>query len=45
MQIRPLGAERAKITTENDVQRLDAAKDDLGLKTPDAFSILCGECG
>jgi hypothetical protein len=24
---------------------LDAVKDDLGLKTPDVFSILCGECG
>jgi len=24
---------------------LDAVKDDLGLKVPDVFSILCGECG
>jgi len=24
---------------------LDAVKDDLGLKTPDVFSILSGECG
>jgi len=24
---------------------LDAVKDDLGLKTPHVFSVLCGECG